>query len=157
MKLKNFLKQMLAFITGLYKKLDQLIDKLAPIAINVVNVIKNVNESWTGDVIEQIVTAAIPGKKDDVLVAAARARLKTLLPKLLLQLNMIESIAGIKNPDEQVRAILAKINMSSDPAKNAFYHALSAMIVEAMSDGKLTWSESVQIVEFYYKNIYKKQ
>jgi hypothetical protein len=47
--------------------------------------------------------------------------------------------------------------MSPNEARNAYYHALAAMILEALSDKKLTWSEAVQIAEYYYTNIYKKK
>jgi hypothetical protein len=156
MKLKLFLAKMLAFIAGMWKKLDSLVDKLAPVAIKIVDEIKKVNESTTGDIIDLILSKAIPGTADDVAIDIIRAKLKEILPKILLGLNMSESIANIQDPNEQLKAIIAAINMSPDEVKNAHYHTLCAMILQAAADGKLSWSESVQIAEFYYTNIYKK-
>ena len=42
---------------------------------------KKVNEGTVGDVIEFIVTTAIPGNKDDIVVKALRGKLKLILPK----------------------------------------------------------------------------
>lgn len=150
--MKKFLSKMWAFITNLWNSLDGVVEKIVPIAINVVNAVKTVNENSTGDIIELVVTKAIPGKADDVIIAAARIRLKAILPKILLELNIIKSISSIKNPNDQLKAILSAINMSSDAAKNIYYHGLSALILESLADGKLTWSESVHIAQYYFDN-----
>ena len=156
MKLKVILAQIWAFLSGLFKKFDKFIDQFAPIAIKVVDAIKTVNESTTGDIIETILAAVIPGNADDKAIRVIRAKLKEILPKLLLQLNITQSIAAIENPNEQLKAIINAINMSPDEVKNMYYHVFSTKILEALSDGKLTWSESVHIAEYYYVHIYKK-
>lgn len=155
--MKNILKKIWLFVVGLWNRLDEVVEKYAPVAINVVNAVKKVNESTTGDIIEALVTAVIPGKADDAFVKLLRAKLKEILPKVLLQLNLSKSIAEIQDPNEQLKAIITAINMSHDETKNAYYHSLCTMILQALSDGKLTWSESVQIAEYYYINIYKKR
>lgn len=156
MKLKTLLATIWAFVANLWKKIDQYVGLITPIAIRVVDALKSINESFTGDIIEMLISKAIPGTADDLLIRRIRVKLKTILPKILLQLNMAESIAGITDPNEQLKAIILKINMSSDEAKNAYYHSLSVMILQRLADGKLSWSESVQIAEYYYTNIYKK-
>lgn len=154
--MKNILKKIWLFIANLWSALDALIEKYAPVAINVVNAIKKINESTTGDIIETIVSTVIPGKADDAFIAILRAKLKEILPKVITALNMSEAIARIEDPNEQLKAIINAINLSPDETKNAYYHSISALILQALSDGKLTWSESVQIAEYYYTNIYKK-
>lgn len=141
----------------MWNSLDALIEKYAPVAIKIVNEVKKINESTTGDIIETILTAVIPGKADDAFVAVLRAKLKEILPKVITALNMSEAIARIEDPNEQLKAIITAINLSPDETKNAYYHSLSALILQALGDGKLSWSESVQIAEFYYTNIYKKR
>lgn len=155
-KFKNILAVIWAFVAQLWSKADELVEKVTPIAINVVNALKKVNEGTTGDIIETILSLAIPGKADDAIIKVIRERLKEILPKVLLQLNLAQSIADIKDPNEQLKAILTAINLSSDETKNAYYHVLCTMILKALADGKLTWSESVQIAEYYYANLYKK-
>lgn len=155
-KMKNVLKKIWLFIAGLWNSLDALIEKYAPIATKVVEAIKTVNESTTGDVIEMILAAVIPGKADDVFIRALREKLRKILPEIILKLSIAKSVAEIEDPNEQMKAILAQINLSSNEAKNIYYHGLCALILEALSDKKITWSESVQIAEYYYTNIYKK-
>lgn len=155
MKLKKFLARIWAFVAMLWKQVDAFVEKIAPVAIKVVDQIKSINESTTGDVIELIITSVIPGGADDKIIRAVRAKLKKILPKILLGMNMSESIAKIKDPNEQLKAIVLAINMSSDEQKNAHYHTLCVQVLNALADGKLTWSESILIAEYYYTNIHK--
>jgi len=156
MKIKKLLSVVWVFIVGLWNKVDALVEKATPIAIKIVNEIKKVNESTPGDIIDMILSKAIPGTADDAAIDIIRAKLREILPNVILALNMSESIAKIEDPNEQLKAILVAINMSSDQAKNAYYHSFCAMIIQALSDGKLTWSESVQLGEYYYSYLYKK-
>lgn len=154
--MKNILKKIWLFLAKLWNSLDALIEKYAPIATKVVEAIKNVNESTTGDIIETILATVIPGNADDALIRAVREKLRKILPEIILKLNIATSVAEIQDPNEQLKAILAQINLSSDEAKNMYYHGLSALILQSLSDGKISWTESVQIAEYYYTNIYKK-
>lgn len=157
MKIKMLWATIIAFISSLWKRADKLVHQIAPIAINVVEAIKKVNESVSGDIIEHIIESIIPGVQDDVIIGLIRNRLKDVLPKLIIELNIANSIANIEGPNEQIKAIINAINLSPDETKNTYYHVLCTKIVEALSDGKLTWSESIHIAEFYYSNIYKKK
>ena len=156
MKLKLFIARILAFISSLWNKVDKIIDTIAPVSINVVEQIKKINESTTGDIIEILLSNIIPGKGDDLVIIAIRAKLRQILPQILLQMNIVRSVAEIPDINDQMKAIITHINMSPNETKNAYYHIFCTKILEALSDGKLSWSESVQIAEFYYSNIYKK-
>lgn len=156
MKLKLFLAQIWDFISGIWKKASNEVKKIAPIAVKSVEVLKSINESFAGDVIETVITSIIPGKADDVFIAMLRQKLRVILPKVILNLNIGNAIANIGDPKEQLKAIVLAINMSSDETKNIYYHSLCVLILEALADGKLSFSESVQISEYYYTNIYKK-
>lgn len=156
MKLKNFIATVWAYIAKLWKSVDALVEKITPIAVNIVNEIKKVNESTTGDIIEMILSAAIPGTADEKVIKLIRSKIKTILPKIILSLNISESIAKIENPNDQLKAIITAINLSPDAAKNVYYHGLCTMIIEAAADGKVTWSESILISEYYFRNIHKK-
>lgn len=126
-----------------------------PIAINVVEAMKKVNDGTVGDVIEFIVTTAIPGNKDDIVVKALRGKLKLILPKIITQLTIVNSIAEVEDENEKLKAILSAVNISPDETKNALYHSFGALALEKLSDGKLSWSEAVQLTEWWYLNIYK--
>jgi hypothetical protein len=156
MKIKIFLAQIWAFVSSIWKKASDEVKLIAPLAVNAVNVLKSINESFVGDIVETVLAAIIPGKVDDMIIHNARVKLQKILPKVIIQLNIANSISKIQDPNEQLKAILVAINMSSDETKNIYYHSLCVLILQSLADGKLTWSESVQISEYYYSNIYKK-
>ena len=156
MKLKIFITQIWVFLTGLWKKASDEVKQIAPIAVKAVNVLKNINDSFAGDIVETVLASIIPGKADDVAINMIRAKLKQILPKVIIQLNIANTISNIQDPNEQLKAIVVAINMSPDETKNIYYHSLCVLILESLADGKLTWSESVHIAEYYYSNIYKK-
>ena len=154
-KLKVFFAKVELFIAQLYSKADELIERIAPVAINVVEQIKQVNDSTTGDIIELIISKAIKGVADDLIIRNLRAKLREKLPEVLEIMRLSMNIAKVDDANLQVKLILDAINMSPDAIKNAHYHTFCSMLLEKISDGKLTWGESVIIAQYYYDNIYK--
>ena len=154
-KLNVFFAKVKLFIVQLYSKADELIERIAPVAINVVEQIKQVNDSTTGDIIELIISKAIKGNADDIAIKAIREQLRKRLPEVLEIMRLSMNIAKVDDKNLQVKLILDAINMSPDAIKNAHYHTFCSMLLEKISDGKLTWGESVIIAQYYYDNIYK--
>jgi len=144
------------FIKLEFGKLDKETKLLVPIAINVVNAIKTVMESPVDNVLVAIIEAAVPNKAEAALVEKINATVKQWLPKVLTELTMINAIANITDPNEQLKAILAQLKLSSDQTKDVLYHGLSSLILQELSDGKLTWSDAVVVGEYYYTNFVKK-
>ena len=154
-KIKALFLEIKLFVLKIWDKADELVDLIAPIAINVVEQITQVNESTAGDVIELIASKAIKGTADDIIVHQLREKLKTELPKVLEIMQTALNIAKVDDANLQVKQIIAAINLSPDEVKNVYYHTFAVLILEKISDGKLTWSESVMIAEYYYNKIYK--
>ncbi len=154
--MKKLLKRVWAFIAGVFNRLEDETKKLVPVAINVVQGIKNVMDSPVDDVILTIIETAIPGEADDILIEKIKNVVKEWIPKILMDLKMVESIANIQDQNEQLKAILAQFKLSSDETKNIFYHGLSCLILEKLADGELSWSDTIAINEYYYKNYVKK-
>ena len=152
MSLKSIFKSILSFVSKLWKSLNGKVKQIVPIAINVVEAVKAVNESLQGDTIEFILNQVLPETQDEAL-KMLRSKLSELLPEILNNLVLINDISSIQDEQQKIKSIILAINFSDDTVKNAFYHSLSVLIVEALADGELTWSESVQIAEYYYKNI----
>ena len=155
-KLKALFLKIKLFIVQLYSKADELIERIAPIAINVVEQIKTINESSTGDIIELIISKAIKGDAYDLFIRNLRAKLREKLPEVLEIMRLSMNIAKVDDANLQVKMILDAINMSPDAVKNAHYHTFCSMLLEKISDGNLTWGESVIIAQYYYDNLYKK-
>jgi len=149
MSLKSFIDGIWSAIKGLFHKLEQEEKKLLPIVITVVQNIKNFTDSPVADVI----TALIPGDVDDRI----RERLEDYLPKILMELNMLNTCQALPDANAQLQCILQNLKLSSDSAKDIYYHGLASLILTDLSDGKLSWSDCVGIAEYYYKNIWKEQ
>ena len=156
MRLKLFLAQIWDFISGIWKKTTSEIKRITPIAVKAVEALKAINDSFAGDVIEAVIASIIPGKTDDVFISMLRQKLRETLPRVILNLNFANAISNIGDTNEQLKAIVLAINLSPDEAKNTYYHSLCVLILESLADGKLSFSESVQISEYYYTHIYKK-
>ena len=154
-KIKALFLEIKLFVLNIWDKADELVDLIAPIAINVVEQIKQVNESTAGDVIELIISKAIKGNADNLIIRQVREQLRKRLPEVLEIMRLSMNIAKVDDKNLQVKMILDAINMSPDEIRNAYYHTFCVMILEKISDGKLTWSESVMIAEYYYNKIYK--
>ena len=155
-KIKVLFQEIKLFVLKIWDKADELIDIIAPVAINVVEQIKTINESTTGDIIELIISKAIKGNADDLAIKDIREQLRKRLPEVLEIMRLSMNIAKVDDANLQVKMILDAINMSPDAVKNAHYHAFCSLVIEKISDGNLTWGESVIIAQYYYDNLYKK-
>lgn len=139
------------WLTKLFNGLKSKARVFVPIAIKAVEAVKVVWDTPVDDILAFVVKAAIKGQADDILIDKIKVTVETWLPKILLELKMIDSIVQIENQNEQLKAILAQFKLSSDESKNIFLHGLAVLIAEKLSDGKLTWSESAQIMEAAFK------
>jgi hypothetical protein len=117
-------------------------------AIKIVEQIKNIVNSP----ILPFITAAIPGTFDDVLVE----KVKEILPRALALLQIGECIKTTSTNDEVFQCVIAKLKGLNPDAQNAFYLNLAAMISTDLSDGHLTWSEAVILVQYTYNEKFKK-
>ena len=151
----NFLK-VKAFVLNIFDKADELVERIAPIAVKVVEQIKTINETTTGDIIELIITKAIKGEADDLIIRNLRVKLKEKLPEVIEVMRLALNIAKVDDKNLQAKMVLDAINFSPDQIKNAHYHTFCSMLIESISDGKLTWGESVILSQYVYDNLYKK-
>ena len=151
----NFLK-VKAFVLNIFDKADELVERIAPIAVKVVEQIKTINETTTGDIIELIITKAIKGEADDLIIRNLRVKLKEKLPEVIEVMRLALNIAKVDDKNLQAKMVLDAINFSPDQIKNAHYHTFCSMLIESISDGKLTWGESVILAQYVYDNIYQK-
>lgn len=150
-RLGRIIRRIGEFFQGLKKETKRMV----PIAINVVEGLKKVMDSPADDVILTIVKGAIPGNADDILIDKVHSVVKEWLPKVLLELYKVDTIAQLTDQNDQLHAILAQFKLSSDESKNIFYHGLCSLILEKLADGKIDWSESILISEYYFINFQK--
>jgi hypothetical protein len=149
------LKKLWLKIARLFDFLEDKTKRLVPIAIKVVEGIKTVMDGPVDDVILAIIKQAIKGTADDIIIDKTKQVVEEWIPKILLEFKLVDSIANIENQNEQLQAILNQLKLSSDETKAIIYHGLASLILEKLADGEISWSDSVAISEYYFKNFVK--
>jgi division protein CdvB (Snf7/Vps24/ESCRT-III family) len=131
--MKKLFIKILGFIKKSFKKLQDSTKEYIPLAIHVVEAIKKVMDSPVDDIVLTVLTMVIPNiPKEEVNVI--KDKIQAALPKILLELNIINSIANI----EDTNAILDAIKVSPDDIKAEKYHTLASKLLVILSDGKVT-------------------
>lgn len=153
--MKKLLKKIFDGIKKAYNMLTGKTKDFVPVAIKIVNAVKTAMDGSVDDIILFVIKKSIPGEADDVIIDKIKSTVEKWLPKILLELTLIKSIADIEDKNEQLKVILTQLKLSSDETQNIFYHGLASLILEKLSDGELSWSDSVAITEYYYRNFIK--
>lgn len=148
MSLKKWIHGLLAWAVNLFHSLEKEEKKLLPLLMAIVTNVKKFEDSGTGDVITKI----IPGELDDKLYAKAKAATE----KVFLALSFLMDAEKFTDPNEKYKYIISKIRLSGDIGRNISLHGFAAAVLEALSDGKISWNESIHIADIYFKEIYNK-
>jgi hypothetical protein len=147
MSLKTFITKIWGDIKALFEAIPVEMQNAVHIGVVVTENIKNFVDSPAAD----ILTAIIPGDLDDEIKNWLRAK----LPVILTELRLADSCGNLTDP-QQITACAVKVLQCLDgDVKSAFLHSLSIFVAQTVSGGKLTWSDGVTILEWYYKNEYK--
>ena len=147
------LSKIWAYLTKLFKKVDAETKIFAPITINVVQAVKLLLDSPVDNVLVFLANYALKGIVDPAVIKKVNNTIKEWLPKVLTELTLVNSIANLTDPNEQLKAIFENLKLSSDETKAFVYRGLAALILEKLKDGKLTLAEAGEIAEYYYQNI----
>lgn len=145
MSIKNFLSNIWDSIKHIFDKISEEEKKAVHIGVTVVEKIKQFIDSPVTD----FVTDIIPGEVDDNIKEILRAYLPKILVELQLTANCVDATA---DPNEIVTCALKTLGEVGQDAKNAFLHDLAALISQAASDGTISWSDSVYLVQWYYEH-----
>jgi hypothetical protein len=147
MSLKIFIAKIWAGTEGLFSNFPSELKTAIHIGVAVTENLKNFVDSPAAD----ILTAIIPGEIDDQIKNWLRAK----LPAILTELKLADSCGALTDP-QQITACAVKVlqGLTGD-VKSAFLHNLSIFIATVASNGKLSWSDGVTILEWYYQNEYK--
>lgn len=150
----KLLKKIRAFLKKVYEKLVDESKQYIPIAINVVEAVKKVMDSQVDDVVLSVLKILIPNIPD-AQVDKVKGKIEEALPKLLLELNLVNSIANTDDINKQLQMVLDHLKLSSDDVKAEKYHTLASKLLMILSDGKVTWGEAVIFTEWYYQTYIK--
>ena len=161
-KLLDFIKKTLAYVTNLYQSLTSSYKQIIPVALNIVEGIKNFTDSPTEDVILEIVKAAIPGTADDVFIDKANLVVKQWVSFVLAELQIANNNLPkgsvkltLNNDNDKLKASLKKLNACSPETKKIIYHGLAALLIEKLSDSKVAWGDSTLLAQYSYTNLNK--
>jgi len=147
MSLKSFLAGIWAGIKSLFDGMPAELKTAIHIGVVVTENVKQFVDSPAVD----ILTTLIPGDIDDAIKKLLRAK----LPTILTELKLADSCAGLTDPAE-ITACAVKILQGLDgDVQSAFVHNLSIMVAQVAADGKLSWSDGVYLLEWYYQHEYK--
>jgi len=119
---------------------------------HVIEIVNNVRRVAASPVVV-LLTDLIPTTIDDTI----RLALVNGLPVLLTGLTFAKQLLAGQDKDTAISELLAHVSFSDKADQDALWHALAARLLMILSDGKVTWSEAVQVLEYYYKNGYGKQ
>jgi hypothetical protein len=147
MSLTSFLSKIWAGIKSLFEGLPAELKTAIHIGVMVTQNIKAFVDSPAADVL----TALIPGDLDDAIKNLVRDK----LPTILTELRLADNCAGLTEPAEITKCAIKILQGLGGDVQSAFLHNLSIMVAQVAADGKLTWSDGVYLLEWYYQHQYK--
>lgn len=148
--MKKFLKKIGEWIAKLFGNILPEVQKAIKLGVTITEAIKtfDTNNPFAADILTQI----IPGDLDEKI----KDKIREELPKIMVELKLVDATLGLTDPDEILIAATKVIQQLEGDYSSAFLHNLSILISQVAADGKLNWSDSIILVEWYYKN-YGKQ
>lgn len=147
MSLLSFLEKIWQGIKNLFDGMPEELKTAIHIGVIVTDNVKKFVDSPAADAL----TAIIPGEIDDDIKNLLRAK----LPEILTELKLADSCSGLTDPAAITACAVKVLQGIAGDAQSAFLHNLSVMVAQVAADGKLTWSDGVYLLEWYYQNVYK--
>jgi len=154
--MKKFFQKILSFVKKAFNALKDETKQYLPVAIKIVEALKKIMDSPVDDIILTVVGVVLPVLPIDK-VNIIKAKIEAELPKILIELNLVNSIANIEDTNAQLQAILDALKVSTDDTKAEKYHTLASKLLIILSDGKVSWGEAVMFTEWYYQSYIKQQ
>jgi hypothetical protein len=146
MSLQTYLSKIWGEIKALFDGIPSELKTAIHIGVEVTQNIKNFVDSPAADVL----TAIIPGDIDDEIKNWLRAK----LPQVLTELKLADSCGSLTDP-AAITACAIKVLQGLDAdVQSPFFHSLSVLVAQVATDGKLTWSDGVYLLQWYYDHEY---
>ncbi len=150
-KIKELWAKIVAWVKGASNAVDNFILKYAPIAVTVVNVIKEFNESSTMDVVEEILNT-VGSKYGAKYIPLVRAWLEKNLPIVIDSLNLAGNVAAGATISEKIAAAREGIAKLPVEIKASIWTSIATMLADSLADNKLSISEAFAIIAYVYEN-----
>ena len=144
--MKKILKSILSFLSGLFSKLSPILEKAIDVGVTVTDAIKNFDAA--NPAAADILTAIIPGTLDDNIKNLLRAN----LPKIVVELKLVQATEGLTDPNEIMLAATKVIQQLSGDYRSSFLNSLAIITAQVAADGKLDWNDAAYLLKWYYDN-----
>lgn len=146
--MKKLLKTIGRFIANLFQGLAKKAKFAVGVGYDVTNAIKNFDDKNPG--VADIISTLIPGDLDDRL----KAKLREHLPKIVVQLRLVDKTLGLTDPNEiMLEAIHVLKQVNEDYfVREGDLNTLSIIIAQVTADGKLDWDDAAYILKWYFDN-----
>lgn len=142
MSVKGFIANVFDLFKQWFSVAEKFVQDHIHVAVVVTENIKNFIENPVGDFLLTVVDEKVPGDLS--------GKVKEILPKVLLGLHIIDDCKEL-NEEDTLKCISEKLQASSDDFKNVFFHSLAVQLAEKLSDGHITFSDAIALVEWYYR------
>ena len=151
--MKKIINRILAFLSGLFNGLPAKLKKAVHIGVTITDAIKNFDTSKP--IVADIITSLIPGELDDRIKDVLRAN----LPKIVIQLRLVDETMGLTDPNEILVAASKFLQqITSDYSiREGFLNNLSIVIAQVAADGKFSWDDAAYVLKWYYDHDYQKK
>jgi len=147
MSLQKFLSKVWGQVKALFDGIPSELKTAVHIGVVVTENIKTFVDSPGAD----ILTAIIPGDIDDQVKNLLRAK----LPSILTELKLADSCEALTDPQAITACAIKTLHALDGNTNSAFLHNISILVSQVVADGKLSWSDGVYILEWYYQHEYK--
>ena len=150
--IKALWKKIVDWVKGVTNKVDDFVVKYAPIAVNIVNWIKEFNESPAADIVESILQK-VDTKYGAKYVAIVRKWMEDNLPRIIDALGLASEVASYEKISDKIIAAQKAIKLLPENLNATMWTNLSALLANSLADdGKLSISEALAIVSYVYEN-----
>lgn len=144
MSIAGILNKIASFIKNLFSKVSVEIREAIEIAVIITENLKTFVDSQGADAL----TTLIPGTVDDEL----KDWLRQVLPVILVKLKLAQH-----NEKNIMTKAIAELNAMDQQIKSVYLHSISVLCAREVSKNKLSWSDGVYLLEWYYKNKYQRK
>lgn len=148
--MKKILSQISDWLKKKFKQGFDAAKKHSHVAVKVTDELRKVVASPVAD----LLTALIPGDLDNEIKYKLRQELPKIAAKVAIAHNILQATDDPTTALVKIREYIASLGLD---AQRAWWVDFSAHVMEALSDGELSWPELVAITQKAYDEIHKGQ
>jgi hypothetical protein len=145
--IKSFLQNIWDLFRQWFHVAEQAIKDNIHVAVTITENVKKFIDNPVGDFLLTVIDDHIPGD--------FAGKVRTILPKVMLTLGIISDCKDL-DQEETLKCIAEHLRIASDDIKNVVYHSLAVTLAKELSDGEISFSDAIALVEWYYRNQVKK-